>query len=224
MNAHETSEVQVNRYSIVSLEFLLMLSLFFFIAGCSTKTQLPTDEQRQEAQAKVPCIIVLPVETRVNADASMSYQEAAILEKGAAYMDSVLAEAVVGKQNVRILSNRQLTSLLPDDSGSRLKLIKRVGSELKCNGVLVTTLEEYRQRVGGNYGADSPASATFTMKLINSRDGRVLWTSMFKETQQSLMSNLLSFGRAESRGFKWITVEELVRQGVGETLNRCPYL
>jgi len=47
---------------------------------------------------------------------------------------------------------------------------------------------------------------------------------MFKETQQSLMSNLMTFGKAENRGFKWITVEELVRQGIHEKIEECPYL
>ena len=103
-------------------------------------------------------------------------------------------------------------------------MIKKVGSELKCAAVLMTTLTDYRQRLGGAYGAERPASVTFTMRLISTRDGRVLWHSMFKETQQSLMSNLLSFGKAESRGFKWITVEELVRHGINETLEKCPYL
>ena len=62
------------------------------------------------------------------------------------------------------------------------------------------------------------------MRLVNTRDGGVLWQSMFKETQQSLMSNLMSFDKAESRGFKWITVEELVRQGINEKIEECPYL
>jgi hypothetical protein len=105
-----------------------------------------------------------------------------------------------------------------------LKLIRNVGSELKCGAVLMTSLADYRQRVGGSYGAESPASASFSMRLINSRDGSVIWQSMFKETQQSLMSNLMSFDKAVSSGFKWITVEELVRQGINKKIEECPYL
>ena len=193
-------------------------------SACSTKQPLPTEEERQEAHAKVPCIIVLPVETRVNTDSSMTYNNAAVLENGADFMDSVIKEALVGKNNVRVLSNRQLTALIPRDSGSQLNLIKNVGSELKCDAVLMTQLVDYRQRVGGSYGADSPASTAFNMRLISTRDGHVIWQSMFKETQQSLMSNLMSFDKAESRGFKWITVEELVRQGINEKIEECPYL
>ena len=208
----------------VFLQLLAICAVSMLFSACSTKQPLPTEEERQEAHAKVPCIIVLPVETRVNTDSSMTYNNAAVLENGADFVDSVIKEALVGKNNVRVLSNRQLTALIPRDSGSQLNLIKNVGSELKCDAVLMTQLVDYRQRVGGSYGADSPASTAFNMRLISTRDGHVIWQSMFKETQQSLMSNLMSFDKAESRGFKWITVEELVRQGINEKIEECPYL
>ncbi len=206
------------------LQLLVICAITTLLSACGLKQLLPTEQERQEAQVKVPCIIVLPVETTVNKDVSMSYPDAAVLESGAEFMDSVLAEELVGRKNVRVISERQLTSLIPRDSASQLTLIKNIGSELKCGAVLITSLFDYRQRQGGSYGAESPASAAFTMKLVNTRDGRVIWQSMFKETQQSLMSNLLSFSKAESRGFKWITVENLVRQGLVEKIEECPYL
>ena len=206
------------------LQLLVICAITTLLSACGLKQLLPTEQERQEAQIKVPCIIVLPVETAVNKDVSMSYPDAAVLESGAEFMDSVLAEVLVGRKNVRVISERQLTSLIPRDSASQLTLIRNIGSELKCGAVLVTSLFDYQQRQGGSYGAESPASAAFTMKLVNTRDGRVIWQSMFKETQQSLMSNLLSFSKAESRGFKWITVENLVRQGLVEKIEECPYL
>lgn len=205
------------------LQFLV-ITLVLLLSSCSSKQPLPTTGERQEARTKVPCIIVLPVQTKVNSDAAMTYNSAVILEEGAQFMDSVLADELIGKNNVRLLSNRQLTSLTSSDSISQKTLIRTIGSELKCSAVLTTTLIDYRQRVGGSYGADRPAATAFSMKLINTRDGRVIWHTMFKETQQSLMSNLMSFSKAESRGFKWITVEELVRQGTHEKIEECPYL
>jgi len=190
------------------------------MTSCSAKQPLPTEEERQEARKQVPCVVVLPVETAVNSDSSITYKKAAVLEEGAVFMDTILVEEFTGSNSVRVLSHRQLTSLIPEDSGAQLALIKRVGSELKCDAVLMTTLSAYRQRVGGSYGADYPASAMFTMKLVSARSGEVLWTGMFKETQQSLMSNILT----QNRGFTWITVEELIRQGIAEKIAECPYL
>lgn len=208
------------RDSYTSVKILLVLFLAVILASCSAKQPLPTEEERLEARKQVPCIVVLPVDTAVNSDASMTYKRAAVLEEGAAFMDTIFVEEFIDNNSVRVLSARQLTSLIPEDSGAQSALIKRVGSELKCAAVLVTTLSDYRQRVGGSYGADSPASAMFAMKLVSARSGEVLWTGVFKETQQSLMSNIL----AQNRGFTWITVEELIRQGIEEKIAECPYL
>lgn len=202
----------------------LVLLLAALLSSCGSKQPLPTDEERLEARRKVPCIVVMPVATRVNAEPSITYKRAAVLESGAAYMDSVIADQLVGKNNIRILSSRQLTSLIPQDSIEQLALLKKIGSELKCTAVLETTLMSYRQRVGGSYGVDAPASVSFSFRLFDTRDGKVLWTSTFKETQQTVMSNIMKLGAGESRGFKWLTVEELVELGITERIKECPYL
>lgn len=208
------------RDSYNSVKIFLILFSVVILASCSAKQPLPTEEERLEAKKQVPCIVVLPVDTAVNSDSSMTYKKAAVLEEGAAFMDTILVEEFIDSNSVRVLKPRQLTSLIPDDTSTQMALIKRIGSELKCDAVLITTLSDYRQRVGGKYGADSPASAMFDMKLVSARSGEVLWTGVFKETQQSLMSNIL----AQNRGFTWITVEELIRQGISEKIAECPYL
>ncbi len=71
--------------------------------------------------------------------------------------------------------------------------------------------------------ADAPASASLKIRIVKADKGTVIWSSEFNETQESLLSNVLSFGKAQSRGFKWVTVEELVEQGVRAQLAKCPY-
>ncbi len=208
----------------VSITWFLFFAFSLLLSSCGTKQPLPTEEDRLEAQRQVPCIVVMPVETMVNSDGSVTYNKAADLEKGAAFMDSVLAEQLMGRNNVRILSSRQFMSLIPQRSADQLDLLKKIGSELKCNAVLMTTLKTYRQRIGGSYGADSPASVAFSFRLLATRNGKVLWTSTFKETQQTVMSNILSLGTGESRGLKWLTVEELTELGITEQIKECPYL
>lgn len=191
------------------------------ISSCSTKQAPPNEEQRQEARLQVPCIVVLPVVTDLKADESMTYNKASVLEEGAAVLDQAIAEALMGHDNVRLLSKRQLTSLLPESETAQAALYTKIGKELNCNAVLKTTLSRYQQRVGGDYGVDSPASAMFFMELTNTADGSLIWSSTFRETQQSLMSNILS---AHKYGLKWLKVEELVTMGVTEIVEQCPYL
>jgi hypothetical protein len=198
-----------------------LVAITLAIAGCGSKQPLPSDEERQLARQKVPCIVVLPVQTQVNRDPDATYKKASELERGAELMDASMRELLVGRSHVRVLSARQFTSLLPKDPGDQLAMIKRIGDELNCNAILQTTLIRYRQRVGGSYAADAPASATFTFKLYDTRDGRVIWASRFQETQQSVMSNIMG---GSNRGLTWLTVEELVQLGLAEQIEECPYL
>lgn len=162
-----------------------------------------------------------PVIADQRPDDALTYQTAAELEKGAEYMDMRLKEALQGNYNVRFLSQRQVISLLPEGESAQANLFKKIGSELKCNAVLVTSLSKWVQRVGGEYGVDAPASVTFSMKLFDTSDASVIWSGTFDETQQSWMNNIMS---AHKYGFKWLSVEELVTLGIEEKVAQCPYL
>ena len=206
------------------VQVLLACLLLTLLASCGGSSAVPTEQQRQVAISQVPCLVVMPVETDLREDQAVKYDRAARLEQGAAYMDTVLTEQLNGRGHVRVLSSRQLTALMPGRGSDRQDLIERIGSALKCNAVLVTTLSRYQPRIGGDYGIEQPASVVFSMKLHDIRQDTVLWSTMFAETQQSLLSNLMSFGRAVQRGFKWVTAEEMVEQGIVDKIRECPYL
>ena len=242
----------------------LYIATAVLLASCSTKQPLPTEEEKQAARMKVPCVIALPVIADLRADNgdgnqptspraegslamereyketikmidstgfpvmagpkaddALTYQNAAKLEKGAGFLDEQLKNALRGHDTVRFLSNRQLTSLLPENEMSQTALLRSIYSELKCNAVLITSLSRYVQRVGGDYGADSPASVAFSMKLFDTSNGSVIWSATFDETQQSFMSNIMS---AHKYGLKWLTAEELATLGIEEKIAQCPYL
>lgn len=206
------------------VQAVLACLLMFMLASCGGTSAVPTEEQRQAAISQVPCLVVLPVETELQDDQAVRYDRAALLEQGAAYMDTILAEQLNGRGHVRVLSSRQLTALMPEYDNDRQTLIERIGSEVKCNAVLITTLTRYQPRIGGDFGVDQPASVAFAMKLYDVRQGTVLWSTTFAETQQSLLSNLMSFGTAVKRGFRWITAEDMVEQGIIDKIRECPYL
>ena len=194
--------------------------LFSSCAGTQDSTGRQTDKDIK----KLTCLIVLPTETPVDTDRKMSFAEASTLRKGALFIDGVIAEELKNFKGARLLSASQVERFASERSGNRLGMIKAIGRELKCDMVLLTMVNRFHQREGGEFAAENPASAAFSMDLVRVDDGQVMWKGGFDETQESLLSNLLSFGRAESRGFKWVTVEELARQGIHERLSTCPYL
>ena len=173
---------------------------------------------------KLTCLIVLPTETPIDTDRKMSFAEANTLQNGALFIDGVIAEELKSFKGARLLNASQVDGLSAKISGNRIEMIKNIGRELRCDMILMTMVSRFHQREGGEYAAENPASASFTMEMIRVDDGQVMWKGAFDETQESLLSNLLSFGKAQSRGFKWVNVEELVRQGVHERLSTCPYL
>lgn len=170
------------------------------------------------------CIVVLPASTSVGKSDTIKFSDASALEKGAALATSVMARELAGNPKVRVLTANQMSSLVPEVSGGIPGTVAALGKKLNCDGVLTTTVGRFKQREGGEYSTDSPASTNFKMVLRRASTGGVLWSADFKETQESLLSNVFSFDKAKGRGFKWISVEELLEQGVKERLAACPYL
>jgi hypothetical protein len=75
----------------------------------------------------------------------------------------------------------------------------------------------YEERIGGNFGAEKPASVGFHMHLM---EGNVaLRVYEFDETQRPLSENLLGLGKFIRRGGRWITAEQLAGEGIDSGLN-----
>lgn len=196
--------------------------LAFCLAACSGKQGAdPVFEKNIDPLA---CVVVLPTKTPVATTQNIAYGDAEQLQKGATYLDLLIGEELNNSQVPRIISAAQVEGLPTEVTGGNLGMLKRVGQELNCNAVMVSSIQRFRQRNGGEYAVDSPASAAFEMRIVDVTNGSVIWSTNFSETQQSLLSNLFSFNKAQSRGFKWITVEELMRQGVHEKISASPYL
>ncbi len=136
-----------------------------------------------------------------------------------------LVENYFGKsQRVEMLTEDQLQSLLGSKTGSRKSLAQTVAARMDCNGVLVFTLDRYRQRVGGNLSVIDPASLSFKFRLYSAPEGKLLCYERFDETQKALSENILDFAQARKRGFKWITVEEMAEKAVRDRFDRCEEL
>lgn len=200
-----------------ALLLLVYCSLFLSLAACAAKeTGLDENPVKPVVEA-VSCVAVLPTVVAADGNGTVAAQAPAALTEGTAHLDKVLAKELGGNSKFRILRS---TSALAAGSSEDLQ---QIAKESGCNAVMMTSLYRFQQRQGGEMAADAPASASLAMRIVKADTGKIIWASEFNETQESLLSNLLSFGKAQSRGFKWITVEELVEQGVHAQLAKCPY-
>lgn len=208
--------MEILRHGALVLVLLLLVS-------CSSSNDTLTGSAPQAVET-VARIAVLPAVSAIKDLEGITFEEARVLDEGAAFVTSVLKNELADHPKVRFV----------DEYGNDINnfgnpyavrtRVKEIGEKYACEAVLLTSVQRFEQRVGGDLSVDSPASAFVTLQLIATDTGRTLWTGTFKETQQSLLSNLLSFGQAQTRGFQWITVEEMVTEGIKEQLAECPYL
>jgi TolB-like protein len=118
-----------------------------------------------------------------------------------------------------------VSDLLSEDQKnlSELDLLVETGRVLKANWVVSGNIFRFRQRVGGKYSVDLPASVAFDIHLIRVSDGRLLWNDHFDETQQPLSENLFKLVPFLQRKARWITANEMAVSGLKDVLKSFPF-
>lgn len=200
---------------------LILLSMLFLSAGCSNKAATPKPEVPAYA---VTCIGVLPVAIAGNYDEIYSAAEKEQLQNGVQVMNELLKQYFISRTDVRLVSDGQISGMDKNLPAQPLARAKVIADRLSCNTVLETTLRRYKDRVGGKYSAQDPASVAFDFRLIAIPEGTVLCSGTFDEVQKSVMENLYNFRLATERGFTWVTAEQLMREGLRTRFSECPYL
>ncbi len=204
--------------------FLCYCCAAILFSSCSSQPGSNSSEEMQAPIQPLSCIAVLPVRTSVNQDTTIDYAKAQSLQDGAVYATDVINRELQGNPRVLFVTSSQVDSLVSQVTGGVSGTVGALGQKLKCDGVLLTTVSRFQQREGTEYSADSPASVDFSMVLRHSGQGNILWSADFREEQESFLSNILSFTKAKNRGFKWVSAEQLLEQGIIERLEDCPYL
>jgi hypothetical protein len=90
----------------------------------------------------------------------------------------------------------------------------KVGNNLGVQGVLIGRIVAYSEREGGELGVSSPASIAFSVDLLNTANGEKVWENYFAETQRPLFENVVEFGKFFKRKGRWISADELAKEGV----------
>jgi hypothetical protein len=91
----------------------------------------------------------------------------------------------------------------------------------RCAGVdwlLVPQITYLRQRDGSEMSVRDAASVTMDLFLVNVGEASLAGRFHFEETQLSLTENILDAGKFMRRGAKWITAQELAREGIDRGL------
>ena len=203
------------------IQTLTLSVILLLLAGCfGSKKTAPVATQTPELSS----IIVLPVATLVSSDDQTNLQRAQQLAHGAEAMNRILSDYFADNDTVKVVSPEQFQVLTENYRKSRAEQAREIGQRLGCDAVLLTTINRYIERKGGDYSADQPASVAFDFKLMATKSGRTICSGYFDESQKSLFENLLSFSGAAKRKFKWITAADLATEGIQQRFATCPNL
>ncbi len=112
---------------------------------------------------------------------------------------------------------------LNPETDTPLTMAKALGRALDVDVVVMGTVWRYRDRTPAQSGMpDRHASVAFAVYMINVSTGRIIWNSLFDETQKPLTDNLLEAKKQIKMGLKWLSADELAQHGVRQVFASFP--
>ena len=152
----------------------------------------------------------IPFTSTSASEAKISEQEAADL------LARLVYSTVLPMSGWQIVADSEVREAAQSVSeGNEPSRLRQLGQMVYADAVLTGRIIRYRERVGNELGAKSPASVAFVLDLVDVRRGDVIWSGRFDETQRSLSENIFALGDILSQGgIKWLTAEQLTHEGV----------
>lgn len=111
---------------------------------------------------------------------------------------------------------REVAQAVPP--GGETARLRKIAEMVYADAVIVGRVQRYRERIGDEWGAKSPASVAFVLDLIDVRRADVVWSARFDETQKPLSENIFALGDIGQRGIRWLNAEQLTHEGVKKAL------
>ncbi len=88
-----------------------------------------------------------------------------------------------------------------------------LGRKLSVDGVLYGSVHRYRERVGYDYAAQTPAAVAFTLQFVDEKSKQVVWTGNYAKEQKSLSENVLDLPTFIANAGRWVRANDLASQG-----------
>jgi hypothetical protein len=94
-----------------------------------------------------------------------------------------------------------------------------LGRKLAADGVIYGTVNRYRERVGFDYAAQTPAAVAFTLHFVDEKTGQEVWTAKFAREQKALSQNILDLPNFLSHGARWVRAHDIAIEGINGALD-----
>lgn len=94
-----------------------------------------------------------------------------------------------------------------------------LGRKLVADGVIYGTVHRYRERVGYDYAAQTPAAVAFTLYFADENSKQVVWTAKFAKEQKALSDNILDLPNFLNQGGRWVRAHDVAVEGATGALD-----
>jgi hypothetical protein len=80
-------------------------------------------------------------------------------------------------------------------------------------------VSRYRERVGFDYAAQTPAAVAFILNFVDENTKQVVWTAKFAREQKALSQNILDLPNFVSHGARWVRAHDIAVEGINGALD-----
>jgi hypothetical protein len=178
--------------------------------------------QYPEAPSEVRTQFILPGEGRLRGS-ELTTDPIKVSDLAAQRITSMVYGNLQRRPGFRIVPRDEVTQTFSeqkarDRSLSWRQQVIQLGTKLEVDAVLIGLVRVYRERKGSKFAA-TPAVVGFESHLVNSANGKVLWSGTFYDEQRPLNEDFIGFW--ERKGM-YLTADELARTGVEKMMKDFP--
>jgi hypothetical protein len=95
----------------------------------------------------------------------------------------------------------------------------QLGQKLAADGVLYGTVNRYRERIGYDYAAQTPAAVAFTLNFVDENSKQIVWTAKFAREQKALTENIFDLPNFISNKARWVRAQDIASEGAQAAIN-----
>ncbi len=200
----------------VSRRFHLILALCVYLTSCTGT--VPEKGSYSKKPIEIHKIVVVPMFTNPVVRDEIPAERSRFLTSE---LYQELSNRIKGKTIVALGTSTDEFIKLNEENPELgyLNLAMEVGKNLNSDSVLIGNISTFREREGGELGTSAPASVAFGVQLINPNTGERLWEAYYAETQETLLQNVTKIGKFFKRKGKWVTANQLAKEGVIEVVD-----
>lgn len=198
--------------------FLLFLLVF---AGCGPAKYVTSTLSPKWKEVKVAKVAAIPFVFMPEGD-QRGLRTGRVDPHGVGLLTSMFTRGMEGLGYTMIPFDEKTRESLTPKGTLPADIVKSIGDRTGSEAILTGIVTRYEDREGGPVGVRKPASIGFEVNLINTIDGTILWNGKYAETQRSLAEDLGMFFTFLRRKGRWLTAEELAKDGVDEVLKAMP--